>query len=120
MSKPPSASIEPTVLAVRSGDGRAELDLVVPPDLLYCRGHFRNRPILPGVVQIDWAIRLGRRHLQLGPSAPIALKVKFRRLVHPGDCLTLDLRYQADCKRLFFDYRDRGEARSTGHAVFEP
>lgn len=120
MTRTPSAPIEPAVLAVRSGDGRAELDLVVPPDLLYCRGHFPNRPILPGVVQIDWAIRLGRRHLQLGRSPPITLKVKFRRLVHPGDCLTLDLRYQPECKRLCFDYRDRGEPRSTGHAVFGP
>ena len=71
MSRTPSAPIEPAVLAVRSSEGRAELDLVVPPDLLYCRGHFPNRAILPGVVQIDWAILLGRRHFQLGPSAPI-------------------------------------------------
>jgi 3-hydroxymyristoyl/3-hydroxydecanoyl-(acyl carrier protein) dehydratase len=119
MSGTPSAPIEPTVLAVHFGERRVELDLLVPPDLLYCHGHFPNRAILPGVVQVHWAIVFARRHLSLRPFRSTTLQVKFRRLIQPGDRLTLDLRYAPDRNQLSFDYRDGSEARSMGHVEFE-
>ncbi len=44
---------------------RVLLALTVPDDLLYFDGHFRVAPVLPGVVQVDWAIHYGRLHLGL-------------------------------------------------------
>jgi 3-hydroxymyristoyl/3-hydroxydecanoyl-(acyl carrier protein) dehydratase len=116
----PSAQVEPAVLAVRAGEWRVALDLAVPPDLLYCRGHFPRHAILPGVVQIHWAIIFGRRYLPLHPSSPTVLQVKFRRAIRPGERLTLDLRFAPERNRLFFDYRVPGEVSSTGHVLFEP
>lgn len=116
----PAATTEPRVLAIILGDRQVGLDLLIPPDLLYWNGHFPNRPILPGVVQVHWAITFGRRHLSLGQSRATALQVKFRRPVEPGDRLTLDLRAAPDRDRLTFDYRDRTEVRSTGHIGFAP
>jgi 3-hydroxymyristoyl/3-hydroxydecanoyl-(acyl carrier protein) dehydratase len=120
MSGTPAAQIDPVVLAVHPGGQTVELELFVPLDLLYFRGHFPRLAILPGVVHIHWAIVFGRRHFPLGASLPTMLQVKFRRLVRPGERLTLDLRYAPEHKRLFFEYRDRSEARSTGHVVLEP
>jgi 3-hydroxymyristoyl/3-hydroxydecanoyl-(acyl carrier protein) dehydratase len=120
MSGTAAAQIDPVVLAVHPGERMVKLQLLVPLDLLYFRGHFPRLAILPGVVQIHWAIVFGRRHFPLGASKPTTLQVKFRRLVRPGERLTLDLRYAPEHKRLFFDYRDQGEARSTGHIVLEP
>jgi len=47
----------------RAAPDGLELDLRVPPDLEYFAGHFPGIPILPGVVQIDWSVRLGRARL---------------------------------------------------------
>lgn len=114
-----SAQLEPAVLAVRSGELRVALGLAVPPDLVYCRGHFPRQAILPGVVQIHWAIVFGRQYLPLRPSSLTVLQVKFRRPIRPGERLTLDLRYAPERNRLSFDYRERGEICSTGHVLFE-
>jgi 3-hydroxymyristoyl/3-hydroxydecanoyl-(acyl carrier protein) dehydratase len=115
-----SAPMEPEVLDVHFGERRVELDLVVPPDLLYCQGHFPNHAILPGVVQIHWAILFARRHLSLGQTRPTTIQMKFRRLIEPGDRLILDLRYTPARNQVSFDYRDGTAARSMGHVVFEP
>src|SRR5262245_39055720 len=47
---------------------RAVFEFTAPRDLVYFSGHFRDLPILAGVVQIDWVIAYGRQGFVL-PSA---------------------------------------------------
>jgi hypothetical protein len=62
---------------------RTVLALIAPRDLLYFDGHFPGRPILAGVVQIDWVIAFGRRYFDLPPSFRGIRALKFQRVVPP-------------------------------------
>jgi 3-hydroxymyristoyl/3-hydroxydecanoyl-(acyl carrier protein) dehydratase len=111
-----AAPIEPEVLAVRSGDASVELDLSLPPGLLYFAGHFPGFAILPGVVQLHWAIKLARLHLPIGSAVPTELQIKFRRPIRPDARLVLSLALTeaAGRRQVIFDYASADVACSSG------
>lgn len=98
----------------RTGDGGVELDMEIPPGLLWFQGHFPGHPILPGVVQMDWAVNFGREELGLALPAAREFQIKFKSIIAPGDRLTLALRHDSARDRLSFEYRRDGETCSTG------
>ena len=53
--RPPTRTMEPFEERSSAGDGAGVrvLSFLVPPDLLYFRGHFDGDPVLPAVVQLD-------------------------------------------------------------------
>lgn len=112
------APSEPIVTAVREdADADAvELDLRLPPGLRFFEGHFDGFPILPGVVQVHWALDLARRHLGLRDRRTVSAQVKFRRPIRPDASLTLRLviRRSGAVERLMFAYHDASEACSSG------
>ncbi|HWT99454.1 MAG TPA: AMP-binding protein, partial [Terriglobales bacterium] len=95
----------------KAGNGaiRLELDLYVDPALPQLDGHFPGLPIVPGVALVDWAARLAQRHLQIGDGVVRSLQVKFRRLMQPGQVVTLVLEHQVAGDKLAFTYRDGDE-----------
>ena len=60
------SGVDPIVLRESVEPGRAAIALHVPRDLDYFAGHFPGAPVLPGVVQIQWALELARRYLGVG------------------------------------------------------
>jgi 3-hydroxymyristoyl/3-hydroxydecanoyl-(acyl carrier protein) dehydratase len=104
----------PRVIAVRTGEDVAGIDMVVDAGLLWFQGHFPGAPILPGVVQIDWALAFARDHLGLAMPCAREFQIKFKAVIVPGDALTLALRFNPSNGRLGFDYRRGGEVCSTG------
>ena len=111
---------EPVVTAERrTGDG-VELDLEVPLDLAWCRGHFPGFPVIPGVVLVHWAVAQGHRLFATAAAAPLALKVKFRRPIRPGTRLALELAHGAERRRLRFAYRDGADLCASGQITFAP
>ncbi|MBK8158054.1 MAG: acyl-CoA synthetase [Rhodospirillaceae bacterium] len=96
---------EPEIRAVRATSDGIELDLFTSPDLQQLEGHFPGMPIVPGVAQIDWAVKLAARHLELPVGVAMSYQVKFHRLTLPGTLLTLKLDLDAERQRLNFAYR---------------
>jgi 3-hydroxymyristoyl/3-hydroxydecanoyl-(acyl carrier protein) dehydratase len=113
---PLGASTEPEILAVRQGDMAVELDLALPPGLLYFEGHFPGFAILPGVVQLHWAIRLARAYLPIGVAVPAEMQIKFRRPIRPGAqlLLRLALKEAGGRRQMTFDYGCDGAPCSSG------
>ncbi|AMB87456.1 AMP-binding protein [Pseudomonas agarici] len=109
----------PEILAQNETDGEWLLQLAVPPDLAYFSGHFPTTPVLPGVVQVDWALELGRQRLQL-PAKFAGMEVlKFQQLVRPGDRIDLSLRFDPIRSKLHFAFRNASAACSSGRIVLE-
>jgi 3-hydroxymyristoyl/3-hydroxydecanoyl-(acyl carrier protein) dehydratase len=91
-----------------------EATLFVPYDLRIFDGHFETVPVLPGVLQIGWALELAQGHLAGIGSLQGITAVKFRRLVRPGMELNLAIHRDEPQRELQFDYRHGGQATSSG------
>ena len=102
-------SLAPEVLAHNEVDGEQHFQLEIPPDLACFPGHFPTAPVLPGVVQVQWAQQLGRQVLQLPPRFGGMEVLKFQQLLRPGDICQLALRWDAARGKLYFAFT-RGEA----------
>ncbi len=113
---------EPEILAVRPLVSGVEIDLFVSPTLSFFEGHFPDFAILPGIVQVDWAIRLARTHLAIGRLQPNEMQVKFRAPVLPSSRLTLALSVADGAKgpRLAFDYRAGETVHASGKIGLAP
>jgi acyl-CoA synthetase (AMP-forming)/AMP-acid ligase II/3-hydroxymyristoyl/3-hydroxydecanoyl-(acyl carrier protein) dehydratase len=110
---------QPQILAQENVEGQWRLELAVPPDLAYFSGHFPTAPVLPGVVQVDWALALGRQLLDL-PGKFAGMEVlKFQQLVRPGDRISLTLRFDAERGKLYFAFLNGDAPCSSGRIVLE-
>ena len=107
----------PNILSHRSG-AEEVFALDLDPGLLAFQGHFPGNPILPGVVQVDWAIRLGV--IAFGPLGPFQgiTQLKFLDLIHPGEALELHLTLDPDRRKLRFHFSAASGRKSTGVVVF--
>ncbi|GAB2496945.1 acyl-CoA synthetase family protein [Pseudoxanthomonas sangjuensis] len=96
----------------------AELALELDPRLLAFDGHFPQAPILPGVVQTDWAIRFGREAFALPPRFLRLEALKFQQVARPGQVLRLRLDWNPEGGVLSFRYDSEAGAHAGGRAVF--
>lgn len=104
----------PRILAQRSDAERSELELVIEADNPWFEGHFPGQPILPGVVQIGWAVQFAFELHGLGPAVSSLEQVKFKRPILPGTRLTLHLIPGAGGQKLRYEYRDADTSYSSG------
>lgn len=103
---------EPEVRASSIESDRAHYRLYLPADLVYFIGHFPDQPILPGVVQLRWAIALAQP-LGLGEDLDAMQRLKFSRPMVPGLELELQLQ-QGPGSLLMFRYYDSDGDYSSG------
>jgi acyl-coenzyme A synthetase/AMP-(fatty) acid ligase/3-hydroxymyristoyl/3-hydroxydecanoyl-(acyl carrier protein) dehydratase len=109
----------PQVLEQTETDGEWSLQLAVPPDLAYFSGHFPKAPVLPGVVQVEWALNLGQQLMNLPEKFAGMEVLKFQQLVRPGDEVQLHLRFDPVRSKLYFAYRNETATCSSGRILLE-
>lgn len=90
-----SARRFPRVICCEQDAERAQLCLDVYADIAGFQGHFPTAPILPGVVQIDWASHFAAT--VLGQRDPVLSvdRLKFTKPILPDSEVYLSLRYCA-------------------------
>lgn len=110
----------PEVAASRRPEpDRVELDLNMHGDIEYFVGHFPGAPIVPGVVQIKWAIDFGRGHLGASGDVLTMEVIKFRKVIRPETLVTLSLRFDESRGRLYFSYDSAEGPHSSGRLLLE-
>ncbi|WP_137174326.1 AMP-binding protein [Massilia sp. HP4] len=109
----------PALRVLDTAAGRALLELVVPADLLYFDGHFSVAPVLPGVVQVDWAIHYGRHYLGLAGAFKGINALKFQQMIRPGHPVQLELLHDAAKGSLNFRYFSDAGAHASGRILLE-
>ena len=76
---------------LETSDG-VDYRLEVSQELLWFKGHFPGEPVLPGVVQVHWAIMFGAS-IGYDPATFKGLRrVKFKSIIQPGTVLHLELK----------------------------
>lgn len=100
-------------------DGALALALRLPLDLDCFDDHFPTLPVLPGVLQLQWALAFGAQRFGTPRACRRMEMLKFQNLLRPGDRPLLRLRHDAAAHRLHFAYLLGGIEASSGRFAWE-
>ncbi|MFL9862972.1 AMP-binding protein [Paraburkholderia fungorum] len=106
------------VLAEARSADTLHYELRVPPTLVHFAGHFPGLPILPGVVQVHWAMHLAAEQVPAVHALASIDRLKFMAPVPPGAVLNLTLTHDAVRGRVQFSYRLSGRECASGVIVY--
>ncbi len=112
-----ATATHPEVLNVLTRPAGLALKLRVPISLSWFRGHFPQCAILPGVVQLAWAVSYGEKHFGFEPVVERVVGLKFLRVIRPGAELELDLAWSDAERSLGFRFSERESTCSSGRVV---
>jgi 3-hydroxymyristoyl/3-hydroxydecanoyl-(acyl carrier protein) dehydratase len=108
----------PDIILRRQDVHDVSLELHIPADLLYFDGHFDATPILPGVVQLNWAVTLGRRYFPLPPDFSAVLALKFQQMISPGAIVMMELVFEPSKGILHFRLKSGAGQHASGRILF--
>jgi len=105
-------------LLERTGE-RVVMELEVDASSVFFKGHFPQHPIFPGVVQVEWAVILGRELLRIEGGFSEIKALKFHRIITPETRVKMELVYQAECHSLQFSFSSKAGEHSAGRILFQ-
>jgi 3-hydroxymyristoyl/3-hydroxydecanoyl-(acyl carrier protein) dehydratase len=113
----------PEIDSLERARDELSLHFVISGEVRYFDGHFPELSLLPGVVQIGWAVELARLHLAGSGDGTMEhfrslATVKFVRVIQPGERVWLRLSLDRARRELHFEYRRGDETCSSGRVLF--
>ena len=108
----------PDIKQIQQAGDKVTLSLTIPTTLKYFAGHFNGMPVLPGIVQLHWAVSYAHTYLaDVGPSIPKAEALKYQAIIQPGMDLMLTLERKHNGK-IQFTYHTDSVTYSSGRLVY--
>lgn len=101
-----------------TGEITAQLELYITANLSCFNGHFPGRPVLAGVVQLDWAIFYARQYLANLKGFTDLEAIKYQKIIGANQSVTLSLNIQTEKKKLYFRYHRGEQTLSSGRVQF--
>ena len=117
---PMSPGLAPEVIEERRREDGLEQRIRIPEQLECWPGHFPGHPVVPGVLQVHWAIALAGRWLGAVPAVRRIEVLKFKQLLLPGRELTLRVTRGRRPESFHFELVDGDEIFATGRVTTGP
>ncbi len=114
-----SSTNKPELMEILAREEREDgltLSCRVPEDLKFLEGHFREAPVVAGVVQVFWAMETIRAHMGEHPGFAGMEALKFHNLLFPGDFFRMDLDRTSSGK-WSFKVQSQGKKISSGRLL---
>lgn len=96
----------------------AEVRLHISENLIYFAGHFPDFPILPGVVQLDWAVHYACEFLALNTPVISVERLKFTCPIRPAMQVTLSIETNPEKRYASFRFYHEHLTFSQGRLVY--
>lgn len=111
--------IWPKIIDQKIDDGVLTMECFIPTELIYFEGHFDDRSILPGIVQIHWSESFGRQFFPVTGNFVRLEAIKFKKIIPPGAKVTITLKYDPANMKLRFQFGSGQNVYSSGRICFE-
>ncbi|WP_434358624.1 3-hydroxyacyl-ACP dehydratase [Parasalinivibrio latis] len=108
---------KPTLLRAETDGHNATLTLKIDRELEDFKGHFPTFPLLPGVTQIDLAVRYAMEYLPTEGVFGGMEVIKFQDPILPDSIITLTLKWDEEKHKLYFSYQSGDRAHSSGRIL---
>ena len=113
-----STCASPRLLSVLDEPECYRMLLFVGSEIEWFKGHFPGAPVLPGVVQLHWAVRVARALFTFDRPPATVNRIKFQNVVVPPRVIELETE-RVDRGRVRFACRSRGLVHSSGMLRFD-
>ena len=84
-----------------SDTGEMRTEVRIAPESLWFSGHFPEEPILPGIAQLGIAYDTVCKALGCHISITGFSRVKFKKIIRPGDCLKVIITPKEDGEAVY-------------------
>ncbi|OSQ38315.1 AMP-binding protein [Thalassospira mesophila] len=111
---PTEPALFPTILARSVENDLARIEMRMEPGLLYFKGHFDGSPVLPGVVQLHWAVHYARGAFDIVITLHEITQLKYRKVITPTDQIHLLLQCDRIRGQVKFTYAGTDTDYSSG------
>jgi 3-hydroxymyristoyl/3-hydroxydecanoyl-(acyl carrier protein) dehydratase len=81
----------PQIIQDKSDGDKVCIDFAIDENLPWFKGHFPGFPVLPGIVQLDWAVKIASERFGFSATPREVLKLKFKSVIVPPKDVKLTL-----------------------------
>jgi len=111
-------SVLPQIISTHQQDDTITWRIVVDANLAFFKGHFPEQAVLPGVTQLDWAVKLGCQAFGYDANIASLEVLKFQQLLLPDSQVELSISHNKAKARLTFQYANGDKRYASGRIVF--